>query len=389
MVSISYISNFSGKYIIGLLSLHKGRIGSARSSTFSTVVGLSVCFPAVRQACLIMCSLDDGPRSDAEEAVSAFSICINMGCSASQIFQFFWRIPRRYSPARVNAVSLVHSFLIGSHLYLSFLSYTIDVYRGEIPASRNPIDFLLYVVFSSPCADRCCGRRTYCPVPAPRSSKRSGCQCVWLCCSLVKKASIADQLAQVVQGVFRVLFLRLPTRCWLIIYAFAFQIYGTCRYSTLPGLAINGFELWKMPRPIFGRTLRSGPCTSACRPGCRLFYGSPRLIVMAPSHYRIYYTIAGWLWRTGGLSPVGLSGRFVLSTVWTRWRCCARLPRLRERISMSPPHCFLSRLSGLSVFSCHVCWNGFFFRAGAILESTASSIWCWVLKAMFQLQIHA
>src|SRR3954464_12008102 len=119
---------------------------------------------------------------------------------------------------------------ISFYTFLS-MSYTIDVYRKEIPASRNPIDFLLYVSFFPHLVAGPIVRASYLlpQCQAVRVIKRPEVvNGVWLMLlGYVKKVVIADQLGSIVTWGFSSAQSPFPDlNSWFIIYAFAFQIYG-------------------------------------------------------------------------------------------------------------------------------------------------------------------
>ena len=130
------------------------------------------------------------------------------------------------------------------------LSYTIDVYRGEIEPCRDPWDFALFVAFfpqlvAGPIERARCllpqirGKRT-----VTRAQLYEG---TWLILwGLFKKVCVADRLAPMVDRIFAD-----PSSCsgahiLVGLYAFAFQIYGDFSgYSDMArGLAkVMGFEI--------------------------------------------------------------------------------------------------------------------------------------------------
>jgi alginate O-acetyltransferase complex protein AlgI len=139
---------------------------------------------------------------------------------------------------------------ISFYTFLS-MSYTIDVYRRELKATHNPIDFMLYVAFfphlvagpivrASFLLPQCQKPRRIIPAEVANG--------IWLILmGYVKKVVIADRLAQVVNWGFAQ---GAPpfadANSWLVIYAFAFQIYGDFSgYSDIArGLSkLMGFEL--------------------------------------------------------------------------------------------------------------------------------------------------
>jgi alginate O-acetyltransferase complex protein AlgI len=139
---------------------------------------------------------------------------------------------------------------ISFYTFLS-MSYTIDVYRRELQATHNPVSFMLYVAFfphlvAGPIV-RASLLLPQCERPR-RAVPEEVANGIWLILmGFVKKVVIADRLAQVVNWGFAG---RSPAfhdaNSWLVLYAFAFQIYGDFSgYSDIArGLAkLMGFEL--------------------------------------------------------------------------------------------------------------------------------------------------
>jgi D-alanyl-lipoteichoic acid acyltransferase DltB (MBOAT superfamily) len=139
---------------------------------------------------------------------------------------------------------------ISFYTFLS-MSYTIDVYRKEIKATRQPLDFMLYVAFFPHLVAGPIVRASYLlpQCQRPRVIKAVEVENgIWLILmGYVKKVVIADRLGQIVDWSFAqpsAPFSNLNT--WIVIYAFAFQIYGDFSgYTDIArGLAkIMGFEL--------------------------------------------------------------------------------------------------------------------------------------------------
>jgi len=139
---------------------------------------------------------------------------------------------------------------ISFYTFLS-MSYTIDVYRRELAPTRNPTDFMLYVAFfphlvagpivrASILLPQCQKPRSIVPEEVANG--------LWLILmGYVKKVVIADRLAQVVQwGFSKGTPAFADANSWLILYAFAFQIYGD--FSGYTDIArgvskLMGFEL--------------------------------------------------------------------------------------------------------------------------------------------------
>ncbi|HTD66798.1 MAG TPA: MBOAT family O-acyltransferase [Candidatus Limnocylindria bacterium] len=140
---------------------------------------------------------------------------------------------------------------ISFYTFLS-MSYTIDVYRRELKATRDPIAFLLFVSFFPHLVAGPIVRASYLlpQCEAPRTIKAEQVATgIWLVLlGYVKKVVIADRLAGVSNLGFanHTVPLFSDANSWLILYAFAFQIYGDFSgYSDIArGLSkIMGFEL--------------------------------------------------------------------------------------------------------------------------------------------------
>lgn len=186
----------------------------------------------------------------------ALSIVCNMGVLCIfKYFNFFAAsLQRALESVGIEAsFPVLHVILpvgISFYTFLS-MSYTIDVYRREIPATRNPLDFLLYVSFFPHLVAGPIVRASYLlpQCQAPRTIKsHEVANGIWLILlGYVKKVVIADRLAPIVNWGFAQPFPPLTdANAWLIIYAFAFQIYGDFSgYSDIArGLSkLMGFEL--------------------------------------------------------------------------------------------------------------------------------------------------
>lgn len=139
---------------------------------------------------------------------------------------------------------------ISFYTFLS-MSYTIDVYRGDLQATHNPSDFMLYVAFfphlvagpivrASILLPQCQQPRKIIPEQVANG--------LWLILmGYVKKVVVADRLAQVVNwGFSRGSPPFADANSWLVIYAFAFQIYSDFSGYTDIARGISklmGFEL--------------------------------------------------------------------------------------------------------------------------------------------------
>jgi D-alanyl-lipoteichoic acid acyltransferase DltB (MBOAT superfamily) len=186
----------------------------------------------------------------------ASSMCVNLGVlSAFKYFNFFASsLQSAFEGLGVHlSFPILHVVLpvgISFYTFLS-MSYTIDVYRRELKASKTPLDFMLYVAFfphlvagpivrASFLLPQCQRARVIVPEEVANG--------LWLILmGYVKKVVIADRLAQVANWGFSG---PIPpfsdANAWIPIYAFAFQIYGDFSgYSDIArGLSkLMGFEL--------------------------------------------------------------------------------------------------------------------------------------------------
>jgi D-alanyl-lipoteichoic acid acyltransferase DltB (MBOAT superfamily) len=145
------------------------------------------------------------------------------------------------------------------------MSYTIDVYRGQTRPTRNIFDFALYVAFFPQLVAGPIERSTRLlpQIQQPRryggSEFAEGLHLILL--GLFKKIVIADNMAFIVNGIFRAEPSELSgLDCLVGTYAFAFQIYGDFSgYSSIArGVAKwLGFDLMVNFRmPYFARSPR-------------------------------------------------------------------------------------------------------------------------------------
>lgn len=130
------------------------------------------------------------------------------------------------------------------------ISYTVDVYRGKLPACKNFLDFALYVSFFPQLVagpiER--GTRLLPQILRPRKTSwkqfLNGCYCIFW--GLFLKVTLADNLADIADGVFGGAIPNNGAEIVLGIYAFGFQIFcDFCGYSLMAiGLAsLMGIEL--------------------------------------------------------------------------------------------------------------------------------------------------
>ncbi len=186
----------------------------------------------------------------------AFSLISNLGVlCAFKYFNFFAdSFAQVLAAFGMNASPPVLQVLlpvgISFYTFLS-MSYTIDVYRGEIKATRDPVVFLLFVAFFPHLVAGPVVRASFLlpQCARPRTIRADQVMTgVWLMLlGYVKKVVIADRLAGLVNAGFSGSTpLYADANAWLVLYAFAFQIYGDFSgYSDIArGLSkIMGFEL--------------------------------------------------------------------------------------------------------------------------------------------------
>jgi D-alanyl-lipoteichoic acid acyltransferase DltB (MBOAT superfamily) len=124
------------------------------------------------------------------------------------------------------------------------MAYTIDVYRGDTRACRNPLDFLLFISFFPQLVAGPLERSAQLLPqlrmergPTPRQLAEGAELILW---GFVKKLVVADNLAPLVEATFdREGSSGLLT--WLGVYAFTWQIY--CDFSGYSDMA-RGFARW-------------------------------------------------------------------------------------------------------------------------------------------------
>ena len=143
------------------------------------------------------------------------------------------------------------------------MSYTIDVYRGHVAATRNLLDFALYVAYFPQLVAGPIERATHLlkQIASPRAVTRpmleSGCFLILL--GLFRKVAIADGVAPLVNGIFAE-----PEYCsWLKLCLgaalFAIQIY--CDFAGYSDIArgtsrLVGIELMvNFRQPYFSRNI--------------------------------------------------------------------------------------------------------------------------------------
>ena len=152
--------------------------------------------------------------------------------------------------ASLPALQVILPVGISFYTFLS-MSYTIDVYRRELKASHRPVDFQLFVCYFPHLVAGPIVRASFLLPQCQKPRVLKADQVVngiWLVAlGFFKKMVIGDRLAQVAEWGFASSSPPLADlNSWLIIYAFAFQIYADfAGYTDIArGLSkIMGFEL--------------------------------------------------------------------------------------------------------------------------------------------------
>ena len=170
------------------------------------------------------------------KALLAASICVNLGILG--FFKYFGFFAESFA-SLLNSFGFQSStpfFNIVLPVGISFytfqtMSYTIDVYRRKLPATRNFFDFALFVSFFPQLVAGPIERATKLlpQVLQPRKFSQSnfveGFYLIIL--GLFKKVVIADNMAPIVNYIFSRDVSTLSGAEVLVgVYAFAFQIYG-------------------------------------------------------------------------------------------------------------------------------------------------------------------
>ena len=338
----------------------------------------------------------------------AFSIILNMGVlCAFKYFNFFAESFAALLDLLGMKMTLpvLHVILplgISFYTFLS-MSYTIDVYRGEMKATRDPVAFMLFVAFFPHLVAGPIVRASFLlpQCQTPRTIKYEQVTTgIWLILlGYLKKVVIADRMASIVDLGFS------PhggaafsdANSWLILYAFAFQIYGDFSgYSDIArGLSkIMGFEL-----PINFRApyLVSNPAefwhhwhitlSTWLRDYLYIPLGGNR-----KGHGRTYVNlmttmVLGGLWHGAGVAFL-LWGAYhglllAVHRAWSNWR---------KRSSLPLPAVWPRRLGRiiLVILFFHVtCVGWLLFRAGALPAGEQFPAIQRYLDAMLNLHLHS
>ena len=200
--------------------------------------------------------IEGQPNLTKRRVFLSFSMIVNLGIlGAFKYFNFFADSLEHVlhffgMKAGFPTLNIVLPVGISFYTFLS-MSYTIDVYRGHLKATHNPLDYMLYVAFfphlvagpivrASFLLPQCARARVVKPDEVING--------IWqILMGYIKKVVIADRLSEIVNWGFSN---QSPpfadANAWVIIYAFAFQIYGDFSgYSDIArGVSkLMGFEL--------------------------------------------------------------------------------------------------------------------------------------------------
>jgi len=200
--------------------------------------------------------IENEPRLNRRRLFLSFSMIVNLGVlSIFKYFNFFAGSLQHVLAffGMKSTFPVLHILLpvgISFYTFLS-MSYTIDVFRGHLKATRNPLDFMLYVAFFPHLVAGPIVRASFLlpQCQRPRVIRRDEVlNGIWqILMGYVKKIVIADRLAGVVSWGFAQPSAPFPdANAWLVLYAFAFQVYGDFSgYSDIArGLSkLMGFEL--------------------------------------------------------------------------------------------------------------------------------------------------
>jgi D-alanyl-lipoteichoic acid acyltransferase DltB (MBOAT superfamily) len=204
-------------------------------------------------ACGLWVARVDDPRR--RKAVVALSMALNLGMLGFFKYYNFFADSLHAALARAGiSVELWHlrvALPIGISFYtFQSMSYVIDVYRREISPTRNLVQFATFVSFFPHLVAGPIMRPTTL-LPQVASHRRFDLQQFYqgsylIFWGLLKKVVVADNLAEIVDGLFG----RWQTldggSALLAVYAFAFQIYGDFSGYTDIARGVSkclGFEL--------------------------------------------------------------------------------------------------------------------------------------------------
>ncbi len=222
---------------------------------------------ALALAGLAAAMLIERSRGDRRKAWLVASLVSNLGLLA--VFKYFGFFTESFIAAAesigfsVNAPMMQIVLPIGISFYtFQTLSYTIDVWRGDMRATRRLIDFAAYVSFFPQLVagpiERARALLPQFEVRRRWNPERAGEGAMLFLWGLYKKTVIADNLAPIVNAAFAAPTETAPALMLLGVLGFAAQIY--CDFSGYSDMArglarMLGFELMvNFDLPYFART---------------------------------------------------------------------------------------------------------------------------------------
>lgn len=319
----------------------------------------------------------------------AFSMVMNLGViGVFKYFDFFAEgladILQTFGmQADMPTLHVILPVGISFYTFLS-MSYTIDVYRRELKAARNPLDFMLYVsFFPHLVAGPIVRAKDLLPqCRRPRIIQRDQIiDGIWLCLvGYLKKIVIADRLAPFVDSGFATG--QSPFQdatSWLVLYAFALQIYGDFSgYSDIArGLAkLMGFELvhnFKAPYLVtnpaaFWRHWHIS-LSVWLRDYLYIPLGGNRHGALKTTRNLMITMILGGLWHGAGIAFLAW-GLYhgILLVVHRAWESVAKKLRGTGDASAPERSPFLLKAVAVIVFFHLTCIGWLLFRSGTVPE---------------------
>lgn len=220
--------------------------------------------------CDYWCGLKIASKTtQAEKRVFVYaSIIFNVGLLC--VFKYYDFFAENFQSLMNLGGIEVHPYLLNVALPIGIsfytfqtISYTVDVYRGKLPACKSLSAFALYVSFFPQLVagpiER--GTRLLPQILQPRKASRKQISdgCYFIFWGLFLKVALADNLADIADAVFQSTIPGNGAEIVLGIYAFAFQIFcDFCGYSLMAiGLAgLMGIELMEnFRRPYLSKNI--------------------------------------------------------------------------------------------------------------------------------------
>lgn len=319
----------------------------------------------------------------------AFSMAMNLGViGVFKYFDFFAeglaRILHTFGmQADMPTLHVILPVGISFYTFLS-MSYTIDVYRRELKAASNPLDFMLYVsFFPHLVAGPIVRAKDLLPqCRRPRIIQRDQViDGIWLCLvGYLKKIVIADRLAPFVDSGFSTGQAPFPdATSWLVLYAFALQIYGDFSgYSDIArGLAkLMGFELvhnFKAPYLVsnpaaFWRHWHIS-LSVWLRDYLYIPLGGNRNGALKTTRNLMITMILGGLWHGAGIAFLAW-GLYhgILLVLHRAWESIGKKRRRNDDASEPERSPFFPKMVAVVVFFHLTCIGWLLFRSGTVPE---------------------